>query len=174
MTKISALPQDTAPTNTDYIIVNDSETGVTKKVLLSDLAAKLYGSWQTWTPSITGVSGGTVSFAKYTRIGNTVLFKLQYVMAGANVSSTPTITLPIAPLDAGSDTALLANAAFLDAANNIYAVGVVYSGTTAVQLRPINTAGTNGAFGAGASATNPFTWGAGDTMSVSGCYEVAS
>jgi len=39
MVKITNLPSDSAPTNTDYIVVVDSETGATKKVLLSNLLA---------------------------------------------------------------------------------------------------------------------------------------
>lgn len=37
MTKISTLPQDSAPSSDDYIVVNDSTSGQTKKVLVSDL-----------------------------------------------------------------------------------------------------------------------------------------
>jgi len=36
MVKISALPSDATPSTTDYIIVNDTESGLTKKVLVSD------------------------------------------------------------------------------------------------------------------------------------------
>ena len=47
MPKISGLPQDSAPTVTDYIVVNDTETGQTKRVLLSDLATLLFASYVT-------------------------------------------------------------------------------------------------------------------------------
>lgn len=36
MVKISALPPDSSPSTTDYLIVNDVESGLTKKVLVSD------------------------------------------------------------------------------------------------------------------------------------------
>lgn len=36
MVKISALPSDSTPTGSDFIVVNDVESGLTKKVLVSD------------------------------------------------------------------------------------------------------------------------------------------
>lgn len=44
MGKITQQPPDTAPTNTDYITVVDSETGLNKKVLLSDLLTLINAS----------------------------------------------------------------------------------------------------------------------------------
>lgn len=50
MPKISTLPADSLPSNTDYIVVVDSESGMTKKVLLSSLFSNaLIGS--------TGIAG---------------------------------------------------------------------------------------------------------------------
>ena len=64
MTKISNLPADSAPTSDDYIVVNDSTSGQTKKVLLSDLltfttngVSELLGS--TVTASVAGVNSTT-------------------------------------------------------------------------------------------------------------------
>lgn len=36
MTKISALPTDSLPTNTDYVVTHDTETTTTKKALISN------------------------------------------------------------------------------------------------------------------------------------------
>lgn len=41
MTKITALPPDSVPTTTDYITTVDTETGLNKRVLLSDLKTQL-------------------------------------------------------------------------------------------------------------------------------------
>ena len=53
MTKISTLPADSAPSSDDYIVVNDSTSGQTKKVLLSDLLSYINTSGTPKTTNIT-------------------------------------------------------------------------------------------------------------------------
>ena len=94
MVKISALPADSAPTSTDYIIVNDVETGATKKVLLSDLAPILFSTWTSYTPTgNVGWSGTpTTAGTGYIKIGRTVIYSI-YITGTSNSTDTR-ITLP--------------------------------------------------------------------------------
>lgn len=54
-------------------------------------------AWQSWTPTFTNLSGGTLNYAKYTRVGKTVHFRFKYTLGGAGMGTDPRITLPIAP-----------------------------------------------------------------------------
>lgn len=63
MVKISSLPTDSLPTATDYIIVNDSETGATKKVLLSSIftLSQDYVPWEKLGKTTLGANGDTIT-----------------------------------------------------------------------------------------------------------------
>lgn len=70
---------------------------------LSTTAGELGGAWQAWTPTITNSGGAitaTVNFAKYTRVGKTIHFKI-----GLTVNSaTPgllSFTTPVAAAQLG-------------------------------------------------------------------------
>ena len=140
---------------------------------LSTLPGELGGAWKSYTPTLTNISGGTINVAKYTQIGKTVFVKFLYTLAGAGVTGNPTITLPVTgTTDYTSDVGHIGLGAFLDAATQVYPGFISLSSTTA-SIRPLNTAGTNGGYGAATSATNPFTFGNGDKVSMSFAYEAA-
>lgn len=74
MGKISTLPQDSAPSSDDYIVVNDSTSGQTKKVLLSDLYTYLLST----TNSGSGINSGAIDWTTagniwYQEIGRSTL-----------------------------------------------------------------------------------------------------
>jgi hypothetical protein len=147
-----------------------------KKIKNADLSTtpgEPGGEWKSYTPTLTNISGGTINVAKYTQIGKTVFVKFLYTLAGAGVTGNPTITLPVTgTTDYTSDVGHIGLGAFLDAATQVYPGFISLSSTTA-SIRPLNTAGTNGGYGAATSATNPFTFGNGDKVSMSFAYEAA-
>ena len=86
MVKISALPLDSTPDSTDYIIVNDTTSSNTKKVLLSALnttklttifneTAGIVGVWTNATTTfsdVTNWTGGSI-----TTTGGDVIFHIE-------------------------------------------------------------------------------------------------
>src|SRR3990167_6616892 len=52
-------------------------------------------AWQSWTPTLVNLSGGTLNFAKYTRVGNTVFCRFRYTLGGAGVAGSVTISVPV-------------------------------------------------------------------------------
>ena len=135
------------------------------------------GAWTGWTPTITGVSGGTLTYAKYKQIGKTVFCRFRYTLTGANITSSVTLTLPTSLNPDYSNTTdarePLGTALFRDAGTAI-AVGSVYvSGTTdEVNILVINASGTYATLG-GMSPTVPFTWASGDQIAAEFSYEAA-
>ncbi len=83
MVKISALPSDSTPTGSDFIVVNDTETGATKKVLLSNLVrmTTIYNEVAAATQTITSGAGMTnvtnFTTGSITTYGGDVMFNLQ-------------------------------------------------------------------------------------------------
>lgn len=80
-------------------IVTSSANGV-KNANLSTTAGEPGGAWTTWSPTITAETGTftTVSSsnAKYTRIGNTIIFKLTITITTAGTASGALFfTLPV-------------------------------------------------------------------------------
>jgi len=41
---------------------------------LSTTAGELGGAWVSWVPTFTNLTGGTLTYAKYTRVGKTITF----------------------------------------------------------------------------------------------------
>lgn len=144
---------------------------------LKTTTGELGGAWQSWTPTFTNMSGGTLNYAKYNKIGKTVKFRLQYTMTGANISGgIVSLTLPV---DAHGDYTASAipipvgNAMYYDA-NAAWMLGFCYTlgSTTNLILTAIGTASSFGNV-AGLTATSPFTWASGDKIIISGEYEAA-
>jgi len=152
-----------------------------KKIKNSDLSTtpgEPGGEWESWTPTFTNLSGGTLNYAKYTLIGKTVNFKIKYTMAGANVAGSVTVTVPV---DAATDYAgsaenrePLGNVIFRDAATAVFLGLIYFSGTTRTNFLIVaNNASGTYLSATAISSTIPFTWAATDTLQISGTYEAA-
>ena len=61
----------------DNLVVGASGKGV-DNTSLNTAAGKLGAAWQSWTPTFTNMSGGTLNYAKYHQIGKTIHFRLKY------------------------------------------------------------------------------------------------
>lgn len=95
MTKISQLPQDTAPTLTDSLPTVDLETGITKRVLLSDLK-------NAFTPITTTDANGW----KVYDYGNRKMYtrKIHYTQTSAAIAAGIAILLPVYSMPVGVTT----------------------------------------------------------------------
>lgn len=130
--------------------------------------------WQSWVPTFTNVSGGTLNTARYAQIGKTVVFELRYTLAGAGMGATPRFTLPVTAnaSTALGDTVPMNIVSILDSGTARYHGVCTWNSTTAWNLGVINVAGTYEVF-TSFSSTVPMTWASGDFFFVRGMYEAA-
>lgn len=127
-------------------------------------------AWQTWSPTFTGLSGGTLNYSTYTQIGKTVFFKIQYTMSGANVSGVVTFTVPKTAVT--NNTNIVSSMVqFVQSSTRYFGV-IVASSTTSFSIYVLNVASTYPGLSA-LSASVPFTWGNTDILECSGYYEAA-
>jgi len=130
--------------------------------------------WQSWTPTWTNVSGGTLNYAKYIQIGKTVHFRIKYTLGGAGVSGGIIVTTPTS-INAGIDAnnqIMNISALMFDTGTAGYPGIVRWNSSTTIQVYAANASGTYLATG-GTNATVPFTWASTDVISITGTYEAA-
>lgn len=130
--------------------------------------------WQSWTPTFTNLSGGTVTNAIYTQIGKTVHFMLFYTLSGANVSGDVHFSLPVTPSDAFKTTLLPIGVASYESSGVTTIFGYI-SMLSDGNARAF-TMSTSGSYLGGdvsLSSTVPFTWKNGDHIRATGTYEAA-
>lgn len=166
-------------------IVNDYNGNITNANIASGAAISadklaggtsgMFGAWSTWTPTLTNLSGGTQTYAKWIQIGKTVHFRFKYTLAGAGVSGVPGFTLPTTPVsgyDTDDNGTLSSNVLLRDAGTGDYLGFLTFGTATRVDVYAVLASGTYAAY-AGISSTVPFTWANGDNIQVHGTYETA-
>jgi len=161
-------------TNNSVVTNNITDAAVTPAKLVSGTGSTwVYQSWTiTWT-NLT-VTGSTVT-SKYTQIGKTVFYRITVVLGGGNVpSGTILFSLPVASVSyPGSNEVMpIGQADYLDAGVALWSGVVLWNSTTTGELR-VNTAGGTYTSPTAVNATVPFTFGNGDEIHASGCYEAA-
>lgn len=127
-------------------------------------------AWTTWSPTLTNLTGGTQTYAKYLQVGKTVYCRFKYTLAGAGVGGAVSFTLPVtASADyATSGEFFMGNVALIDAGVNFYAGLVLWNTSTSVKIRR-----QSGTTIDDVSSTVPFTWGSGDFIQAHFMYEAA-
>jgi len=141
---------------------------------LSTTAGELGGAWVSWVPTFTNLTGGTLNYAKYTRVGKTITFRIKYTLAGAGVSGGITFTTPVAM---NADYTAAADAidgivGFADTGSS-FSPGVMrWASSTTIQVYA-QGAGSTYVGTTSTSSTVPFTWGNTDTISIAGTFEAA-
>lgn len=130
----------------------------------------------TWTPTFTNLAGGTLNSARYVQIGKTVFFRIQYTLAGTNVSGSVSFTPPV-PLSSVYSTTTSSDeiglASFRDTSAALVTKGGVFvTSTTSLTIGIWGVSGSN-ITRILTSASAPFTWASGDIIFVSGTYEAA-
>ena len=127
-------------------------------------------AWQSWTPTLSNLSGGTLTYAKYVQIGKTVHFRFKYTLAGAGITGSVDVTLPVAAF-AGATTSdyMDGSAVFQHTGVSTFLGPILFLGTASVRLQYLQSTSqvTN------ISSSVPFTWANTDVISAVGSYEAA-
>lgn len=127
--------------------------------------------WQSWSPTLVNLSGGTLNYAKYMQIGKTVHFRFKYTLAGAGVAGEVSITPPVAFHTDYTQTAAepLGYGSLRDAGTNTFNGMPLWGTGGVILIRTWSSSNTATAL----SSTVPFTWVSGDQIFVAGTYEAA-
>lgn len=161
----------------DGLNVKNSQLNTDGSVIPSNLATGTGTSWvwQTWAPTLTNLSGGTQTYAKYTQIGKTVHFRFKYTLAGAGVSGLIGFTLPVAIASGysadDSETADI-KILFRDTGTGVFPGFATFGPSNRIDLNAIRT-DANYAFIASTTSLIPHTWATTDVITVAGNYEAA-
>jgi hypothetical protein len=129
------------------------------------------GAWITWSPTINNVTigNGTIT-ARYQQTANVVFFSLRVVFGSTTtIAGSPNFLMPIA---ANSQAAF--QTYILDTGVAAYVgSGVIPNANLTTMFLDLIDTSSSRALLTAFSSTSPFTWGTGDSFSVSGSYEVA-
>lgn len=137
--------------------------------------------WQDFTPSFTnwtiGTGGSAVTTAKYAQHGKTVFFRITTILgtSGQSVGAGVTFNLPVTAATGTLGVGSFFYFGFVqleDAGNASYFGSIRMTSTTAAQVT-VDAAGATYRQPTALSSTVPFTWGAGDGMTILGMYEAA-
>lgn len=150
---------------------NITDGGLTPADLTSGTGSSW--AWQTWTPTFTGMTGGTLNYSKYIQVGKTVFYRWKYTLAGAGISASVTFTLPVTANADYSQDIDMGNANYVDSGTQLYKGTVTVSSVTVAFLRAMLVSGANIVASSTLSSTVPFTWGSADYIIVTGSYEAA-
>jgi hypothetical protein len=129
------------------------------------------GAWITWSPTIGNVTigNGTIT-ARYQQTGNVVAFSIRVVFGSTTtIAGSPNFLMPVA-----ANSQAVFPCYILDTGVAAYVASAVIPNATLTTcfLDLIDTSSSRALLTA-FSSTSPFTWGTGDSFSVSGTYEVA-
>jgi hypothetical protein len=130
------------------------------------------GAWTSFTPSWTNLTVGTgseVNQGYYCQIGKTIIFRLYTKLgsSGSSVGTTPTLTLPVSIQTTNMQLLVpIGQCTYLDGGTAWpgYIDGYGSLRTTTIATYPTL---------ANVTATQPFTWGAADIITIYGFYEAA-
>lgn len=173
-----------AATNTPLsTIYNDYNGNVTDANISSSAAiafSKIAGgsatglvAWTSWVPSLTNMTGGTVTYAKYVQIGKTVFYRFKYTLGGTGISGSVSFSLPVtANADYTVDNDIGA-AHFIDNGTQLYTGYVGAGSSTTGTFKLFGVSGSNIIGTTNLSSTAPFTWNTADYLIANGSYEAA-
>lgn len=155
-----------------------ADAGVTN-AKLATTTGEPGGAWESWTPSYTNFTAGngTLTYAKYKKVGNTVSFKYKFVW-GSTTSASGTITISL-PVTAHADEVPATGLNFvgvgnaLDSGTQQYQIFPNIASTTTMTAHAAGAAGTY-TNPAAVNATVPMTWTTSDVMIIRGSYESAA
>lgn len=133
-------------------------------------------AWTSWTPTFTNLTVGNGTHAsKYSQIGKTVFFRMQFTLGTTSVVGTsPNFTLPVTSVSliGGSQIALGRGVLFDTSAASYFGASALYNSTTTSVMAAEGSAGAIINYTSITSLV-PFTWATGDTLASFGMYEGA-
>ncbi len=149
-----------------------AKSKASKLQTLDDIATALTTGWTTYTPTLTNLTAGNATIvARYRRLGKTVDFRFKFKLGSTSaVGTTPMFTLPITPsteYDATTDHDRIGVGFLFDvssAASRV--VDPLLTAASTIQINHVNATPTS----TSTTATVPWTWATGDTLSVWGTY----
>jgi len=139
-----------------------------KQKINGDQIGTTGGVWLAYTPTWTGISGGTTS-AKYMQIGKTIFFSILYICAAEDISGQTRVTLPTA---IASGSTVIGNVKLTNAGVGSTAGVAEYYNSTTIRIFACNAGSTYVSY-SDLTASVPFTWGVSDSISITGAYEAA-
>lgn len=158
----------------DGMLIKDGTVGagtITPAGLVSGTGSSW--AWQTWSPNLTNLAGGTQTIAKYVQIGKTVFFNFEYTLGGAGVSGSVSFSLPVAATLSSTLELLNGRTHLVDTGTQAY-VGVVrFASSTTATIFVEAAGGTYTTTSTVLSSTVPHTWANTDVIFVTGIYEAA-
>lgn len=135
-----------------------------------NLSSTIYVDWADWVPVFTNLAGGTLNYAKYHRVGNSVHFILKYTLTGANISGSVTCNLPVNTTTDLSPQ-IIGQGELLDTGTNGFYSILSLASTSTFSIWCLNTASTY-AIVSNINATVPFTWANTDVIYIRGHYPI--
>lgn len=131
-------------------------------------------SWESWTPTFSNLSGGTLDYAKYHKFGKTVHYRIKYTLGSAGVAGDVLFSLPVVEATDYSQTGVepMGQVVLRDAGTAVYTGQVVWVSAETAAIRRGAVTGSSISI-LTLTASNPFTWASGDQILVEGRYEAA-
>ena len=131
--------------------------------------------WQSWTPTWTSITKGNATVtAYYTRVGNTVFGRVNFVVGSSTVmTGAPIFTFPVtAHADFTSVQHVIGAGLLVDVGASIYSCTIRNQNTTSASIILMGAVATY-VDNQGISSTVPFTWVTGDYFGLTFMYEAA-
>lgn len=154
----------------DAIIARHVSDGIIKNVHLDTTEGEPGGIWKDWTPTLTNLSGGAITYAKYTQIGKTVLFRFKYTLGGAGVAGAVTMTTPV-DFNAGYTDARDFSCNGMSTAGGASSMLIGrWNASDKISILALTSAAAYVGV-AELSATIPGTWANGNVISINGFYQ---
>jgi hypothetical protein len=167
MAKISAYPEEVNPNPAAEVVI--AYAGANFRVKLSNVPAK---AWTAFTPVWTGLTvGDGTNTGRQVQIGKTVFVVADFTF-GATSAITGAVSMNCPVVAAAAAVRPIGGLRLNDISVQPYQGFILLFSTTLIRLRVANVAGTY-PIDVELSSIIPFTWAAGDIISLNGFYEAA-
>lgn len=151
--------------------VNISATAAIDAAKLAGGTTGMFGAQQSWTPSLTNLSGGAVSYSTFIQIGKMVFFRFKYALAGTNVAGAVDVSAPVNYAVSSITFEYLPGTVSLAHSGGPVLDGhMIWVDNTKFRIQVLDTSGAY-LIGDNLTSSVPFTWGTGDFIECSGYYE---
>lgn len=152
----------------DYTVAN---AAITLPFLSNEETPYNFPQYFNYTPTFTNLTGGTLTYSRFSMIGKDLNFRLKYVLAGAGISGLPRFTLPVTMGTYGTEASIF-KSTYQDTGTRTYNGTCLLASTSAADM-VVDTVDTTFSYTASVSSTAPHVWAATDVIVIIGTYEVA-